>query len=100
MPVFTPPTRTDWSFAEGQRPPEARFWAHFGTQPRGRSVIKIDGTWTTVDWPTMSQVSNATRIIDVNGESVPGAFLGGHIAQITDAVAAELTAAGYGANIT
>lgn len=58
------------------------------------------GTWTTVDNPTNDQVVNATRIIDTNGESVPGAFIGGHIYPITATVEAELVAAGYGANIT
>lgn len=101
MPVFVPPSRQDWTFADGvpvyPDPSARRFWAHFGTQPRGRSVIKIDGTWTIVDNPTNAQITNATPIVDTNGERVPGALLGGHVTPVTDAVAAELTSAGLGA---
>ena len=95
MANFIPPLRTDWSFAEGVRRDDKAFWGHFGTQPRGRSVIKIAGVWTTVDYPTTAQVNDATTIIDTNGERVPGAFLGGHIYPVTATVQAELEAAGY-----
>lgn len=96
MASFTPPLRTDWTYAEGVREPSSRqFWAHFGAQPRGRSLLKIAGTWTLVDYPTTDQINSATRIVDTNGESVPGAFLGGHVYPVTAAVADELQAAGY-----
>lgn len=99
-PTFTPPTRQDWTFAEGQPLGERRFWSFFGPQPRGRSVLKIAGVWTTVDNPTVSQCNNATRIIDTHGESVPGCFMGGHEHPVTAAVSTELTAAGYEENLT
>lgn len=99
MATFTPPLRTDWTFAEGAPRRDKDFWAHFGTQPRGRSVLKIDGVWTTVDWPTVSQCNDATPIIDVHGESVPGVFMGGHEHPITETVRLELVAAGYGSYI-
>lgn len=95
MSVFTPPQRTDWTFAEGAPRHDRRFWGHFGTQPRGRSVLKINGTWTTIDWPSVSQCNAATPIVDVHGESVPGCFMGGRTYSITETVAAELVAAGY-----
>lgn len=96
MPVFTPPLRLEWTFADGvSAPSDKRFWSHFGPQPRGRSVIKIAGVWTTVDVPTSDQVSQATPIVDTHGYSVPGAFIGGHEYEVTATVAAELTAAGY-----
>ena len=52
--------------------------------PRGRSVLKNNGVYTTLDGPTVDQVNSA----DI-------AYLGGHIYEITDAEAAALTAAGY-----
>lgn len=86
----------EWTFAEGaSTPSDKRFWNHFGPQPRGRSVIKIDGVWTIVDNPTNAQIAGATRIIDTNGESVPGALLGGHVYPVTATVADELQAAGF-----
>ncbi len=98
-PVFTPPLRTDWSYAEGVREPDnKRFWAHFGLQPRGRSVLKIAGVWTTVDYPTSTQLNATTNIVDPNGYTVQGAFIGGHVYDITSSVAAELIAAGYDVN--
>jgi hypothetical protein len=98
LPTFTPPTRSDWTFADGvgRRDPSARrFWSHYGAQPRGRSVLKIAGVWTTLDYPTTDQVNAATAIVNTQGERVPGAFIGGHEYDITDAVEAELIAAGY-----
>lgn len=76
------------------------FWSRFGPQPRGRSVLKIAGTWTTVDFPTNDQVNAATTIVDTHGQAVPGAFIGGRRYPITATVSAELTAAGFGAYIT
>ena len=102
MPTFTPPLRTDWTFAEGSNltPGDRRFWAHFGMQPRGRSVLKIAGVWTTVDYPTNDQINATTTIVNPQGETVPGAFLGGHVHPVTATIATELTNAGYGAYLT
>lgn len=100
MPVFTPPTRSDWTYADGAPERDRQFWGHFGPQPRGRSVIKIDGVWTIVDTPTNAQIVTATPIVNPYGETVPGALLGGHVTPVTDIVAAELTSAGLGAYLT
>jgi hypothetical protein len=48
-----------------------------------------------VDYPTSAQLEETDNIIDTNGYTVQGAFIGGHIYDITDAVASELIAAGY-----
>jgi hypothetical protein len=91
----------DWTFGGDPTlgPHDRRFWNHFGTQPRGRSVIKTSGTWATVDNPRNDQITGADRMVDANGETVPAVFLGGHVAEITAAIQAELVAAGYGAYI-
>lgn len=62
--------------------------------PRGRSVVRISGTYTTVDNPTSGQLEAAGNRDGIDF------FLGGHIYTISDAVAAALTAAGYGPYIT
>lgn len=53
-----------------------------------------------MDYPTITQISDATTIVDTNGERVPGAFVGGHTHPITATVQAELVAAGYSDYIT
>ena len=78
VPTFTPPVRDDLPY--GGRHPLWRFYLG----RRGASVLKTDGVYTTVDFPTDTQVSSA----DV-------AYLGGHTYTISDAEAAALTAAGY-----
>ena len=45
--------------------------------------------WSTVENPDANRLAAAQRV-----------FLGGHVAEIDDDLAAELTAAGYGAYIT
>lgn len=102
MPTFVGPTRQDWTFAQGQdlAPGERRFWSYFGTQPRGRSALKTAGVWALVDVPSLGQVDAADRITNVAGESVPGVLMGGHIHEVTQKVADELTADGLGAYVT
>lgn len=57
---------------------------HRPNGPRGRSVVKIGGVYSTVDSPTQAQQDVATEV-----------YIGGHIYEISDAVAASLIAAGY-----
>lgn len=97
MPIFEPPVVRDWTFAGASRNPgERRYWNYYGTQPRGRSVLKLAGVWTTVDYPTTTQIASADLITDsTTGEQIPAYFNGGHVYSISDEIAAELAAAGY-----
>lgn len=57
----------------------------FVSYPIGKSVIKNNGTWSTVIVPKDSDLATYQRVLR-----------GGYDNVITDAEAAELTAAGYG----
>jgi hypothetical protein len=57
----------------------------FVSYPVGKTVIKNNGTWQTVMVPKDSDLSTYQRVLR-----------GGYDNVITDAEAAELTAAGYG----
>lgn len=98
---FEPPVAGRWTFADGARNPgERRYWSYYGLQSRGRSVLKIAGTWTVMDLPTTTQINATDRIVNTHGETVPGYLAGGHITPVTPTVAAELTAAGLGAYLS
>lgn len=94
MPTFSPPVAFDNPpiYTTGQDRlypalpfgPAQALMRHYGGQPRGRSVLKIDGTYRTVDVPTQAQIDAATEV-----------YLGGHIYEVTSTVATALTAAGY-----
>jgi len=56
---------------------------------RGVSVLKVDGTYTDVRYPSQTELEEADAY-----------YLGGHEYEVSDAVAAELTAAGYGEYLT
>lgn len=53
------------------------------------TVLKENGVWSSVQNPDANRLAAAERV-----------FLGGHIYTVDAALAAELTAAGYGANLT
>lgn len=55
-----------------------------GGQRRGRSVLKLDGVYQTIDTPTVDQTLAASEV-----------YMGGHIYTVTSLVAAALVAAGY-----
>lgn len=57
---------------------------HRPNGPRGRSVIKLNGTYITLDGPTQAQQDSATEV-----------YIGGHMYYVSDAIAAALIAAGY-----
>lgn len=57
---------------------------HFKSRARGRSVLKVDGVYVTVDDPSQDQIDAATE-----------AYIGGHVYTVTQSVADALTAAGY-----
>lgn len=70
-----------------------RYYAPRG--PVGRSVLKITGVWQTINMPTQTQIDSCDLITDIHGQKVRGYFAGGHVHEVTSAIAAELTAAGY-----
>lgn len=89
MPTFTPPTVEDVPrVLPDTRGPALLLMRHYSELPRGLSVVKVGGVYTTLDGPTTDQLTAAgTEGIDW--------FLGGHSYVVTDAVGTALTAAGY-----
>lgn len=83
VPTFTPPV------AEKQDPVFRSRLGAFFRHNVGRTVLNTGGTFTSVQYPSDSQIAAATAV-----------YLGGHVHTITADEAAELTAAGYGAYIT
>jgi len=89
MPPFTPPVAHDRSpVYEGgndRRYPVPRLgqrlMAHYGGQPRGRTVLKIAGTYAAYDTPSAELVDTATEV-----------YVGGHVYEVSDAVSADLNA--------
>lgn len=57
---------------------------HYSELPRGRSVVKVSGSYQTVDNPEQSLLDAATEV-----------YLGGHIYTVTADVAEELIDAGF-----
>lgn len=57
--------------------------------PRGISVLKTNGVYSQVMYPTQDQLTAATVV-----------YLGGHTYEISDAENADLVAAGYAAYIS
>lgn len=95
MPTFTPPTDAYLNLTDFDvdAPPTQnlrlsfRLLRHFQSLPRGRNVYKLnDGSY----------VENDPADLD----TIEISYLGGHTHTITDAEAASLTTAGYGAYIT
>ena len=99
MPVFQPPVVNDrppvyvngqdWLYPATPFGPAQALMRHYGGQPRGRTVLKLNGSYVTVDVPSTDQVLAATEV-----------YQGGHIYVISESTAAALTAAGYGDGIT
>ena len=78
MPLFTPPTRLEAS--------SDPFFGRYRI-PVGESVVRVNGTFTTQPYPWLGDLDGLAE-----GEDY---FLGGHVYEVSDEVAAELTAAGY-----
>lgn len=55
-----------------------------GGQRRGRSVLKLDGAYVTIDTPTVDQTLAATEL-----------YQGGHVYTVEKSIANALSAAGY-----
>lgn len=62
---------------------------NYSALPCGRTVLKIGGSYATYDQPDALTVASATEV-----------YLGGHIYEVSAAVATALTNAGYGSGIT
>ena len=62
-----------------------RLFRHYKRRARGQSVLKIDGTYATYTYPTTDQIASATEV-----------YLGGHVYEVSSAIATALTNAGYG----
>lgn len=94
MPTFQPPTIDavpsvlPWG-APGQSAAMYALMSHYGLNPRGRTVLKVNGVYGTYDCPDANLMASATEV-----------YQGGHVYTISSTQAAALTAAGYGANIT
>lgn len=58
-------------------------------------MLRRGGVWETVDTPSQTLLDTADSIRDVDGTMKLAVFMGGHVAQVTQAIADELTAAGY-----
>jgi hypothetical protein len=88
MPTFIPPTDDFVHYGDyTQGGLQLRLWRFYKPEPRGRNVYLLtNGTYTEVDQRDTGQVVKV--------------YLGGHVIDITDAEAASLTAAGYGAYIS
>ena len=78
MPLFTPPTRQESS--------SDSFFGRYSV-PVGESVVKVNGTYTTVPYPWLGDIADLEAGVDY--------FLGGHQYVISDETAAALTADGY-----
>lgn len=61
-----------------------RLLRHYKSRARGRSVLKLDGVYVTLDYPSEDQIDAASE-----------AYIGGHVYVVSDEVAAALVAAGY-----
>lgn len=78
MPSFTPPTRLESS--------SDPFFGRYSI-PVGESVVRVNGTFTTQPYPWLGDIAGLVDGLDY--------FLGGHEYIVTEAVAAELNAAGF-----
>lgn len=107
MPLFTPPTTDGYPVA---RPgdPGYMYWRHLGAWATGQTVWKDSlGVWHADAWPY--QGGSTSTVHDWDGTTVTApdeglatalkVYLGGHVHTVTDAEAAELVAAGFGAGI-
>ena len=85
MPTFEPPFRENQPIVSLETPREVRgLWRHYAPHPNGVTVYKLNGVWIDKQVPLNSDLAAADHV-----------FLGGHIYTVSEAVAAELEAAGY-----
>lgn len=86
MPAaFTPPTIDDVPrYLPESTPVQKRLMRHYAPLARGRSVLLVNGHYTTVDVPDTTGLTEGVHF-----------FLGGHHYIVSDAMAAALFADGY-----
>ena len=60
----------------------------FQSIPVGQTVVKVDGVWKTVGYPSEDFLATCSVVLK-----------GGHLSPLTDNMVTELTAAGYAENI-
>jgi hypothetical protein len=112
MPTFTPPTQPDSVRGQmGSDDPADRLFRYYDPQEAGETVWKDPtGTWHQSVYPYHGGNSYRTfhdgilisESFDDPNESLANAtqvYLGGHTYDVTDAIAAELIAAGFGDRI-
>lgn len=86
MPTFTPPFVLDNSpLLPNTRGPAFFLFRHYKNRARGRTVIKKNGVYSTVDAAAVPDQLATADIV----------YLGGHIYEVTESEAADLVAAGY-----
>ena len=86
MPSFVGPLAfTGSRLLSSSRGSERAFFRWAGPAPVSQTVLKEGGSWVTVQNPLQSRLDAATHV-----------FLGGHVYEVSDDLATELTAAGYG----
>lgn len=89
MPVFNPPLSYDMiSVLPETRGVQRQLFRYYSGNPRGLSVVFVNGHYTTVDNPYAGDLVNLTDGITY--------FLGGHVYSVDSAIAALLIADGYG----
>jgi hypothetical protein len=87
VPVFNPPLSYDMpSVLPETHGVQRQLFRYYAGNPRGLSVVKVAGHYTTVDTPY------AATLVGTDGVDW---FLGGHVYSVTPAVAAALLADGY-----
>lgn len=89
MPTFEPPSAESHPTVLPKGDPEQDPIAyalrrHYHPLVVGQTVLKINGTYATYEYPSQDLLDSATEI-----------YLGGHIYEVSSAVATALQAAGY-----
>jgi hypothetical protein len=85
MATFLPPIENEGPAGGGPLFSRYKLW-------RGVSVVLENGHYTNHRWPTVDDLAGLTEGTDY--------FIGGHTYTVSAAVAAALTADGYGAYLT
>lgn len=88
MPTFQPPYADTLPPTvpgiPGNDPAAYRLLRHFKNRAHGQTVLLLDGAYVTLEHPSQNQLDAATEV-----------YLGGHVYEVSDGVAASLTAAGF-----
>lgn len=110
MPLFSPPVTASfqWVSPDNSRPTADRLFSYYDGPETGITVWKDgEGNWQQGQYPYQGGGRHRTFVNGVleSDATVDGladaelVFYGGHVYEISDALAAELTAEGYGERI-